>query len=62
MIERYSTPQMAAVWSEQRKLAVWREVEVLAVEAWGQLAIAPEEAVVAAGRAPEVDVVAWKEL
>ena len=27
MIDRYSLPEMAAVWSEERKLAVWKEVE-----------------------------------
>jgi adenylosuccinate lyase len=61
MIERYSTPQMAAVWSEQRKLAVWREVEILVVKAWAQLGVAPEEAAAAASQAPEVDIAAWKE-
>jgi adenylosuccinate lyase len=61
MIERYSTPQMTAVWSEQRKLAVWREVEVLVVGAWAQLGVAPETAAASAANAPEVDIVAWKE-
>lgn len=61
MIERYSTPQMAAVWSEQHKLAVWRAVEVLVVEAWVQLGVAPEESAAAAASSPEVDIVAWKE-
>jgi adenylosuccinate lyase len=61
MIERYSTPQMAAVWSEQRKLAVWREVEVLVVEAWAQLGVAPETAATSAAKAPEVDITEWKE-
>ena len=27
MIERYSLPEMAAVWGEERKLATWQEVE-----------------------------------
>ncbi len=61
MIERYSTPQMTAVWSEQRKLAVWREVEVLVVGAWAQLGVAPETAAASAANAPEVNIVAWKE-
>jgi adenylosuccinate lyase len=62
MIERYSTPQMSAVWSEQRKLAVWREVEILVVEAWAQLGVAPQAAAEKARKSPEVDAVAWKEL
>ena len=61
MIERYSTREMTAVWSEQRKLQVWREVEILVVEAWVRLGVAPTEAAEAARRTPEVDAAAWKE-
>ena len=61
MIERYSTPAMVAVWSEERKLAVWREVEVLVVEAWAELRVAPQAAAAAARSAPEVDPQEWKE-
>lgn len=41
MVPRYSLPEMAAVWSETRKLAAWKQVEALAVEAWAHLGIAP---------------------
>jgi adenylosuccinate lyase len=61
MIERYSTPSMSAVWSEERKLAVWREVEILVVEAWVEQGTAPPEAAAAALTAPEVDPQEWKE-
>jgi adenylosuccinate lyase len=60
MIERYSTPEMNLVWSEERKLAVWKEVETLVVEAWAELGVAPPEAAEAARRAPQVDPAAWK--
>jgi adenylosuccinate lyase len=33
MIDRYSRPQMAAVWAEEGKLRIWLEVELLACEA-----------------------------
>jgi adenylosuccinate lyase len=33
MIDRYTRPQMAAVWAEEEKLRVWLEVELLACEA-----------------------------
>ena len=33
MIPRYSLPEMARIWSEKRKLEVWKEVEALVVEA-----------------------------
>ena len=61
MIERYSLPAMASVWSEEHKLAVWKEVESLVVEAWVDLGIAPSVAADAIRRTPEVDPVAWKE-
>jgi adenylosuccinate lyase len=61
MIERYSTPEMRDLWSEEHKLAVWREVELLVVEAWADLGVAPESAVEAARAAPAVDTAAWKE-
>lgn len=41
MIERYSLPEMTAVWSEEQKLAAWKDVEVLALEAWEELGTAP---------------------
>jgi adenylosuccinate lyase len=61
MIERYSTAEMNAVWTEERKLAVWKEVETLVVEAWADIGVAPLAAAEAARRAPEVDPDAWKE-
>ena len=61
MIPRYSTPAMDEVWSEEHKLAVWKEVETLVVEAWAELGTAPAEAALAARSAPDVDVAAWKE-
>ncbi len=61
MIERYSTPEMNELWSEERKLAVWREIEVLVVEAWAESGVAPTSAAEAARNTPEVDPAAWKE-
>jgi len=54
MIERYSLPEMAAVWSEEHRLAVWQEIEALVVEAWVAEGVAPAEAAAAVLRAPEV--------
>jgi adenylosuccinate lyase len=61
MIDRYARPEMAAIWSEAHKLAVWKEVESLVVEAWVAEGVAPDNAAAAVRRAPEVDPVAWKE-
>ena len=35
---------MAAVWSEEGKLARWLEVELAATEAWADLGVVPAEA------------------
>ena len=60
MIGRYSRPGMAAVWSEERKLAAWKEVEALALEGWAKVGMAPVSAAAAVRAAPEVDVAEWK--
>ncbi len=36
MIERYSLPEMAAIWSEQEKTDKWLQVELLACEGWAR--------------------------
>jgi len=59
MIERYCLPEMAAVWSEEHRLAVWQEIEALVVEAWAAEGVAPPEAAEAVRSAPEVDRAAW---
>jgi adenylosuccinate lyase len=41
VIERYTLPEMAAIWSEQRKLELWKEVETLVLEAWEGLGKVP---------------------
>lgn len=61
MIERYSLPEMKAVWSEENKLRIWKEVEALVVEAWAEHGVAPAAAAAALRAAPEVDIAAWKE-
>ncbi len=52
MIERYSLPEMKAIWSEKRKLEVWTRVEQLVVTAWVDMGVAPAEALTAAMSAP----------
>ena len=43
MIPRYSLPEMAAIWTDEAKLARWLEVEILATEAWADLGVVPRE-------------------
>ena len=43
MIDRYSRPEMANIWSEENKYRAWLEVEILADEAWAELGEIPKE-------------------
>ncbi|WP_102347885.1 adenylosuccinate lyase [Bacillus sp. Marseille-P3661] len=43
MIERYTRPEMAAIWTEENKFKAWLEVEILACEAWAELGEIPKE-------------------
>ncbi len=56
MIERYTRPEMAAIWSEERRLAIWQEIEALALEGWateGQIPAGAAAAVRAATVSPD---------
>ncbi|MBX7216357.1 MAG: adenylosuccinate lyase [Candidatus Kapabacteria bacterium] len=44
MIERYTRPQMGAIWQDQNKYSIWLEIETLAVEAQAEMGIIPTEA------------------
>lgn len=46
MIERYTRPEMGAIWTEQNKYQAWLEVEILACEAWAEIGEIPKEDVV----------------
>ena len=54
---------MGDIWSERRKLEVWKDVETLALEAWAKLDKVPSEvaAAVAAARCPTPEEVAQRE-
>lgn len=63
MIERYSLPEMAVIWSEETKLATWKKVEVEAVAAWVAAGVAPAPALEGARQAtvPTPEAVAERE-
>src|SRR5512142_3024237 len=42
MIQRYSRAQMRDIWSEQRKLEIWLQIELLASEALCQQGLVPK--------------------
>ncbi|HLX77655.1 MAG TPA: adenylosuccinate lyase, partial [Acidimicrobiales bacterium] len=56
MIDRYALPEMAALFTDEARLSLWLEVELLAAEGWAKIGVAPEEAATAIRmRAPTVD-------
>ncbi|MEE9298533.1 MAG: adenylosuccinate lyase [Acidimicrobiia bacterium] len=59
MIERYSLPEMSAVWSQDRMLALWQEIEALVLEGWAAEGVVPSEAADAV-RAATVDPAVWQ--
>lgn len=45
MIERYTLPEMAAIWSPTTKTDAWLKVELLVCEAWAREGVIPEDAI-----------------
>jgi adenylosuccinate lyase len=43
MIQRYSRPVMREIWSEQRKLEIWLQIEILASQALSAEGLVPKE-------------------
>ena len=44
MIPRYTSPEMAALWSAETKFATWLEIELLAAEGQARVGLIPEAA------------------
>jgi adenylosuccinate lyase len=44
MIERYTLPEMAAIWSATHKTDTWLQVELLVCEAWAREGVIPQQA------------------
>jgi adenylosuccinate lyase len=45
MIERYSLPEMAAIWSPMHKADKWLQVELLVCEGWAREGVIPQDAI-----------------
>ncbi|MBM7838973.1 adenylosuccinate lyase [Alkalihalobacillus xiaoxiensis] len=43
MIERYTRPEMGAIWTDENRYKAWLEVEIVACEAWAELGDIPKE-------------------
>jgi adenylosuccinate lyase len=56
VIERYSRPAMARIWSDEGKLETWLEVELAALAGWVEVGAVPADdvaAIEAAAKAPD---------
>lgn len=56
MLQRYSRPEMAAIWTEENKFKAWLEVEILSCEAWSELGVIPKEDVQALREKASFDI------
>src|SRR6266705_5751758 len=45
MIERYTLPEMGAIWSSAHKTDKWLQVELLACEGWAREGVIPQDAI-----------------
>ena len=62
MIARYTRPEMGAVWTDERRLGAWLEVELAALDAHVDLGIVPAQDAAAIRAGARVDVVRAREI
>lgn len=62
MIERYSRPEMAKIWTEDNRFRKMLDVEILACEAFRELGLIPAEAVKVIKEKADLDVEKIKEI
>ncbi len=62
MIERYTLPEMAEIWSEDKKFQTWLEVELAIVDALSEHGRVPVEAAARIREAARVDVQRIREI
>ncbi|GHU67245.1 adenylosuccinate lyase [Clostridia bacterium] len=43
MIDRYTRPEMSALWTKERRFQSWLDVELAATDAWAELGLVPSE-------------------
>jgi len=62
VIERYSTPEMNEIWSEETRIGLWLQIEIEAVRAWSELGRVPPEAVEIIDEKASVDIARMKQI
>jgi adenylosuccinate lyase len=61
VIERYTRPEMGAVWTDERRMQGWLEVELAATDAWAAVGRVPADAAAACRERASFTVEAVKE-
>jgi len=61
MIERYTRPEMGAVWSDERKLETWLQVELAVVDSLAERGVVPDDDAAAVRERSSFTVEAVKE-
>lgn len=56
MIERYTLPEIAKIWSDENKFVIWLEIEILSCEALANLGIIPSEVPISIRRKATFDI------
>jgi adenylosuccinate lyase len=56
MIPRYARPEMIAIWSPESRYGIWLEIEILAMEAMGELGTIPKDAAATYRKQAKFDV------
>jgi adenylosuccinate lyase len=56
MIDRYTRPEMAALWSEEQQFQAWLDVELAACAAWAEIGVIPREDVEVLYREARFDI------
>lgn len=62
MIERYTRPEMGALWTEQKRLDAWLETELAVCDAWAELGRIPRESLEHIHKTASVDPERVKEI
>ena len=62
MIARYTRPEMGAIWTDERRLGAWLEVELAALDAHVAIGVVPADDVAAIRAKAAVDVARAKEI
>ncbi|HEX7523354.1 MAG TPA: lyase family protein, partial [Candidatus Deferrimicrobium sp.] len=62
MIERYTRPEMAAIWQDENRFRIWLDIEILAMEAMVRQGWIPADALARVRKKASFDVARINEI